>query len=44
MRFIDELNSEYASFCADLGKSVTKALAVIGQVFGEESVSPTRIV
>jgi hypothetical protein len=28
-------------FCANLGKSATKTLAMIRQMFGEESISPT---
>jgi hypothetical protein len=42
LRWIRQRNS--AKFCADVRKSVADTLAMIRQVFGEESMSCTQIV
>jgi hypothetical protein len=42
LRWIQQRSN--TKFCADLGKSVADNLGMIRQVFGEESMSRTRIV
>jgi hypothetical protein len=43
MQFCDRSNSKCHQICVNLGRSATVTLAMIRQVFGEETISCIRV-